>query len=107
MNVHQLRHSAGFSGVPMVLPILPMVWSQADPATRDHGHRGDTVPGSPQGCSGGVDCPWTRGAAASKPCAWGAASMSFGLRTPEQDESPLSPSEAAIALRDFPTKAMS
>jgi len=102
MNVHQLRHGADICAVPDVLSLMPMVWCKAHPNVGDSLDRSDSMQGPQEGSPNHLGCPWPCRNAASQPCPWSPSFVSTRLRPPEQDETPLSQSEAEIASRFFP-----
>lgn len=102
MNVHGLRCSANSSAPQHVLPVVPLVRCQAHSNSWGPTHIANSVPRAQESGSREMGCPWPCRDATSQHCPRCVASQPIGLRFPEQDESPLSQSEAAIAMRFFP-----
>ena len=102
MNVHRLQYSSGLSEAPMVLSVMPLVWCKTYPDVGDPGYRGHPMQGSQASRTGEVGCPWPCRDADTKSCPWSSTFVPTGLRAPEQDETPLSQSEATLATRFFP-----
>lgn len=103
-DVRPLQHCPAPSRAPDVLPVLPLVRCQADSALGYIGNRGDGLSRPKEGGPDRLDGLWALGGPASLV---GQRHTRLGPRTvraPESGETPLSPSEAAIAMRDFPNE---
>lgn len=102
MNVLRLQCSANSSAPQHVLPIVPLVWCQADSSPWGAGHIANSVQGAQKVCSCAVDGLWAlRGGFEKSSQGFVAIERNY-VRRPESDETPLSQEEAAIATRYFP-----
>ena len=103
-DVRPLQHCPAPSRAPDVLPGLPLVRCQADSALGHLGDRGDFLPRPQEGSPVRLDGSRALRDTVALVGAWSASFGPSAFRAPDIGETPLSPSEAAIAMRDFPNE---
>lgn len=100
MNVQTMRHSTGVFRLPNALPIVHLVRGATASESRYETYWGHGVPGAPTSSFASLDGLGPRRAAYAHTVSQGDwAGASYGIRAPEQEETPLSWSEVRLAFR--------
>lgn len=100
-DVRALQHCQAVPGASVVLPILPLVRRKVDSALGHLGDRTNRLPRSKASRAGRLDGAWAFGDTVARIGAWSACLGPCAVRAADIDETPLSPEEALIAMRDF------
>jgi hypothetical protein len=106
-----LFSSQGIAGSQVVRPCVPLVWGQVHPATSGFRAVSRSLDQAPKGRSFRLDCTWTQGGRFARMgegavllrAGWPGAN--YGVRPPDQDETPLSAAEALYLLPTFEIRA--
>lgn len=101
----QLRCCQALPETSCVLSILHLVWWSLHPDAGNAADLQDPHQGPQKACSSHLDCPWALGVPVEAIGPPRPFLGSSSVRAHDIDESPLSQSEAVIAMRDFPIKA--
>ncbi len=104
MNVYELRCGQELPETPFVLSILPLVRWSLHPVAGNSAHLKKPHQGPQKKCFSDLDGTWPpRVPVTANGSVWDLLGPS-SVRARDTDESPLSQSEAVIAMRDFPIK---
>jgi hypothetical protein len=104
VNVRELRSGQALPTTPHVLSELSLVWRSVHPAAGSPCDLHNPHQTAPKACSSDLDELRAPGEPVETFSALRAFLGPFAVRPTDVDESPLSQSEAVIAMRDFPNK---